>query len=89
MLRNGVFHEGKRIGGFDGSRVIVILNTAVRVVELSPEDARSLDVLDTKHLPNQLSAVWRAKVEPEIDRLVEEDRLNQDRVWREKWGISP
>jgi hypothetical protein len=61
----------------------------VGFVELSEAEIKTISMLDPATPPNQLSSVWREKIEPEIDRLVDERSSPYDRAYLKRLQRQP
>jgi hypothetical protein len=69
IMPRGVFLNGELIGGQGTSKVVIVLGESdVRAMELSPADSKSLEAVAEPGIIE--SKVWKEKVEPEIERLV-------------------
>jgi hypothetical protein len=88
IYRDGVFLNGQLIGGLGTSKVLICLDrTDIRVIDLTEEETAALDTLDAVTPPNKISSVWRDKVEPQIDHLVDLRRNPHDRAYRQSAGL--
>jgi hypothetical protein len=65
---NGVFVDGKLVGGYGTTRVLVLnYDCDIRVIPLTPADIEYLSTVQEGALVS--SIVWKTKVEPEIHKL--------------------
>jgi hypothetical protein len=79
VMPGGVFFDGKLIGGYGTSKVLIVLwERDVRVIELSHADTEALETAAGPHMNE--SPVWREKVEPEIERLFNATLQKYDRT---------